>query len=67
MAPGPDVPPTNLEALETTFPGTRGTYVCRYCGAPTEVEPYDQEAPIDYCHPEDHLSGDDEHEELRGL
>lgn len=27
---------------------------CKFCGAPSWVEPRDQEPPADYCHPGDH-------------
>ena len=29
-------------------------YTCKFCGAPSEREPSEQEMPPDYCHPEDH-------------
>lgn len=29
-------------------------YECRFCGAPSAVDPSDQTPPADYCHPEDH-------------
>lgn len=27
---------------------------CKYCGAPSWVDPSDQDAPSDYCHEQDH-------------
>lgn len=36
--------------------------VCKFCGAPSQVDPADQSPPPDYCHPEDHLSDDEEHQ-----
>lgn len=35
-------------------------YQCRYCGAPSWLEPIDQCAPPDYCHPPDHGAPDEE-------
>jgi hypothetical protein len=32
-------------------------FVCRFCGAPSWVEPAEQVQPIDYCHPGDHELG----------
>lgn len=29
-------------------------YTCKYCGQPSWIDPGDQEAPVDYCHPSDH-------------
>jgi hypothetical protein len=29
-------------------------FVCRFCGAPSHIAPNEQQAPPDYCHPEDH-------------
>lgn len=29
-------------------------YTCKFCGAPSERDPSEQEMPPDYCHPEDH-------------
>ena len=31
-------------------------FTCKYCGAPSEIDPSDQTPPPDYCHPEDHRS-----------
>lgn len=28
---------------------------CQFCGAPSEYEPSEQTAPVDYCHPSDHV------------
>lgn len=36
---------TDLPVIEVTE-----IHDCRYCGLPTDVDPSDQEAPIDYCH-----------------
>jgi hypothetical protein len=30
------------------------TFTCKYCGAPSFVDPIDQVAPVDYCHDIDH-------------
>lgn len=35
-------------------------YRCRFCGAPSWLDPSDQTPPPDYCHPEDHGSPDDD-------
>ena len=29
-------------------------FTCKFCGLPSAVDPSDQVAPPDYCHPEDH-------------
>lgn len=29
-------------------------YRCKFCGAPSWIEPSEQTMPPDYCHPEDH-------------
>lgn len=29
-------------------------YSCKFCGAPSWIEPNDQDLPPDYCHPGDH-------------
>ena len=29
-------------------------FTCKFCGAPSWVDPSDQECPPDYCHPGDH-------------
>lgn len=29
-------------------------YVCKFCGMPSWLDPYDQSAPPDYCHESDH-------------
>lgn len=34
-------------------------YTCQYCGAPSYVDPSDQQCPPDYCHPADHGSPED--------
>ena len=31
-------------------------YRCKYCGAPSEVDPADQLPPPDYCYESDHVS-----------
>lgn len=34
-------------------------FTCRFCGAPSSVDPKDQTCPPpSYCHPEDHLGLD---------
>lgn len=35
-------------------------YRCRFCGAPSWLDPSDQTPPPDYCHPEDHGSPDED-------
>lgn len=37
----------------------KAPFTCKYCGAPSFVDPSDQRQPPDYCHPEDHGSDDD--------
>lgn len=34
-------------------------YTCKFCGAPSQLEPIDQTPPPDYCHPSDHEAEDD--------
>lgn len=34
-------------------------YICKYCGAPSWVDPSDQMPPADYCHESDHGEPDD--------
>lgn len=34
-------------------------YRCKFCGAPSWVDPSDQDAPPDYCHESDHGSRED--------
>lgn len=29
-------------------------FVCKFCGQASRIDPSDQEAPPDYCHPSDH-------------
>jgi hypothetical protein len=31
-------------------------FTCKFCGAPSWIDPLDQEAPADYCHESDHGS-----------
>jgi len=33
------------------------SHTCKFCGEPSEVDPSDQTAPADHCHPEDHVAG----------
>ncbi|CBL45367.1 hypothetical protein HDN1F_35350 [gamma proteobacterium HdN1] len=35
-------------------------YTCKYCGAPSWLEPCDQTPPPDYCHESDH--GEEEYD-----
>jgi hypothetical protein len=34
-------------------------FTCKYCGAPSDVDPSDQFPPPDYCHEEDHTCPDE--------
>lgn len=36
----------------------KAPFKCLFCGAPSYVDPSDQEAPPDYCHESDHGSDD---------
>lgn len=38
----------------------KAPHKCRYCGAPSWVDPSDQCQPPDYCHESDHGEPDDE-------
>lgn len=29
-------------------------FTCKFCGSPSYLDPNDQSAPRDYCHPADH-------------
>lgn len=33
-------------------------HTCKFCGSPSSIDPSDQAAPADYCHPSDHGSSD---------
>lgn len=39
-------------------------FMCKYCGAPSWIEPSDQSRPPDYCHESDHGTDDDRAEWL---
>lgn len=41
---------------------TEPEFRCIFCGAPSWVDPSDQEMPPDYCHPIDHGSPPEEDE-----
>ena len=30
------------------------SFICKFCGAPSYIDPYDQVPPPDYCHESDH-------------
>ena len=48
---------TKLEAIAAQMGGLevqKPPYTCKLCGAPSWVDPFDQEAPPDYCHESDH-------------
>ena len=34
-------------------------FICKFCGAPSWVDPADQSPPADYCHESDHGSRED--------
>lgn len=34
-------------------------FTCKYCGAPSWVDPSDQSPPPDYCHESDHGTEED--------
>jgi hypothetical protein len=34
-------------------------FTCKFCGAPSWVDPADQEPPADYCHESDHGTPED--------
>lgn len=40
------------------IPGTTAPFTCKFCGAPSWVDPSDQTQPADYCHDGDHQDGD---------
>lgn len=47
----PTVPyPENVQPNESA----EFLYRCKFCGAPSQIDPYDQTMPVDYCHPGDH-------------
>lgn len=29
-------------------------FTCKFCGSPSYLDPSDQSAPVDFCHPIDH-------------
>lgn len=37
-------------------------FKCRFCGAPSWIEPFDQVPPPDYCHESDHGDPDNYNE-----
>lgn len=40
-------------------------YLCKYCGAPSWLDPSEQTPPPDYCHPSDHGDPEDFYSEYR--
>lgn len=44
-------PPSSLATEELA---ESEIFVCKFCGQPSELDPIDQCAPVDYCHPGDH-------------
>lgn len=48
----------------TERPMDQAPFMCKYCGAPSWIEPSDQSRPPDYCHESDHGTDDDRAEWL---
>lgn len=45
-----------VQHIVLTLPG-EAPYTCKYCGAPSRVDPADQYPPADVCHEVDHGYG----------
>lgn len=46
--------PSVAQAIVEELGVQKPPYTCKFCGAPSWVDPFDQEAPPDYCHESDH-------------
>lgn len=51
-------PGTIAYEIKQTLEG-KPPFVCKFCGAPSWIDPSDQEPPTDYCHENDHGSQTD--------
>lgn len=49
-----DSPNVSIKAAKTNISPALGACPCKYCGQASYVDPSDQQAPADVCHPEDH-------------
>lgn len=38
-------------------------HICKYCGAPSYLDPSDQTPPPDYCHESDHGEPEEDEEQ----
>lgn len=49
------------------FDDPASPFKCKYCGAPSWIDPSDQIPPPDYCHDSDHGSDEDRAEWAKSL